>query len=172
MGTVEQLLVAGNETTTNGIAAGIHLLASQPELLARLKQEPALVKEFAEEVLRTESPVQGLFRTALADENIAGVSIPVGSAIMVHYGASNRDESRFDDADAFDLDRPKKGSHLSFGSGIHHCFGSELARVEMVASFKAFVQRFSALELLEDDLAYHPTFALRGLRSLNIKCIE
>ena len=172
MAIVEQLLVAGNETTTNGIAAGINLLASENGLHMRLKHEPELVKEFVEEVLRTEAPVQGLFRRAVANEVIGGVELPAGSTIMVHYGAANRDESRFDDADVFDLDRPKKGAHIAFGSGIHHCIGSELARVEMTAAFSAFTQRFSRLERLNEDVNYHPTFALRGLQLLNIRCVE
>jgi cytochrome P450 len=172
MAIVEQLLVAGNETTTNGIAAGINILAADHELHMRLKREPKLVKEFVEEVLRTEAPVQGLFRRAVVNEEIDGVKIPAEALIMVHYGAANRDESRFDDADTFDLDRPKKGAHIAFGSGIHHCVGSELARVEMAAAFSAFTQRFSSLERLDEDVDYHPTFALRGLQSLNIRCIE
>lgn len=172
MAIVEQLLVAGNETTTNGIAAGINILAADHELHIRLKQEPNLVKEFVEEVLRTEAPVQALFRRAVVNEEIGGVKIPAESLVMVHYGAANRDESRFDDAEIFDLDRPKKGAHIAFGSGIHHCVGSELARVEMAAAFSAFTQRFSSLERLDEDIDYHPTFALRGLQSLNIRCIE
>ena len=81
-----------------------------------LKHEPELVKEFVEEVLRTEAPVQGLFRRAVANEVNGGVELPADSTIMVHYGAENRDESRFDDADVFNVDRPKKGAHIAFGS--------------------------------------------------------
>ena len=167
---VEQLLVAGNETTTNGIAAGIHMLALDEALLQKLKSEPNLVKEFVEEVLRTEAPVQCLFRRAVADEQVGGLKIPAGSVVMIHYGAANRDEARFDHADEFNLDRPKKGVHLAFGSGIHHCIGSELARVEMVAAFRTFTQRFSSIELIDEDVEYHPTFALRGLQALHVRC--
>jgi cytochrome P450 len=170
MAIVEQLLVAGNETTTNGIAAGIHMLAGDKALHQRLKNNPELVKEFVEEVLRTEAPVQCLFRTAIADEEISSVKIPAESVVMVHYGAASRDESRFDNADSFDLDRPKKGAHLAFGSGIHHCIGSELARVEMAAAFSAFTQRFTSIDLIDEDVAYHATFALRGIQSLNVRC--
>lgn len=172
MAIVEQLLVAGNETTTNGIAAGISMLASNKDLHQTLKNQPELVKEFVEEVLRTEAPVQCLFRRAVADEEVGGVTIPAESVVMVHYGAANRDESRFNNADTFDLERPKKGAHLAFGSGIHHCIGSELARVEMAAAFKAFTQRFSSIVLSDEDVAYHPTFALRGLQALKVRCTE
>ena len=169
---VEQLLVAGNETTTNGIAAGVYMLASDKELHQHLKEKPELVKEFVEEVLRTEAPVQCLFRRAVADEEVGGVKIPAESVVMVHYGAANRDESRFENADKFDLERTKKGAHLAFGSGIHHCIGSELARVEMIAAFRAFTRRFSNIDLVDKDVVYHPTFALRGLQALNVRCKE
>ena len=82
----------------------------------RLEHEPELVKEFVKEVLRTEAPVQGLFRRAVANEVNGGAKLPADSTIMVHYGAANREESRFDDTDVFDLDRPKKGAHIAFGS--------------------------------------------------------
>ena len=172
MAIVEQLLVAGNETTTNGIASGICMLAVDNDLHQQMKEQPELIKEFVEEVLRTEAPVQCLFRRAVADEEVAGVKIPAESVVMIHYGAANRDESRFDNADEFDLGRPKKGAHLAFGSGIHHCIGSELARVELTAAFSAFTSRFSSIELTDEDISYHPTFALRGLQSLNVRCIE
>jgi cytochrome P450 len=172
IGIVEQLLVAGNETTTNGIAAGLHLLATRPGLHQRLRQEPGLVTEFAEEILRTEAPVQALFRRVAQDTELDGVALPAGSVLLVHYGAASRDESKFSGGDEFDLDRPKKGAHLAFGSGIHHCVGSELARVEMRASFAAFTQRFGRLEMLDDDVTYHPTFALRGIQSLRLRLLK
>ena len=118
-----------------------------------------------------ESPVQGLFRRATEDTEVEGVAIPEGSIVIVHYGAANRDEDRFAQAEAFDLDRPKKGAHIAFGSGIHHCVGSELARVEMRVCFAAFVSRFSQLELLDPDIVYHPTFALRGIQRLNLRLV-
>ena len=172
LGIVEQLLVAGNETTTNGIAAGLHLLATQPELHDRLRQQPKLVTEFTEEILRAEAPVQCLFRRVVADTQLNGVALPKDSVLLIHYGAASRDETKFPDGDDFDLDRPKKGAHLAFGSGIHHCVGSELARVEMRASFTEFTQRFTRLEMLDDDVSYHPTFALRGIQSLRLRCVR
>ena len=91
--------------------------------------------------------------------------------VLVGYGPANRDEAKFECPHAFSVDRGNAGAHLAFGSGIHHCVGSELARVEMRASFAAFTQRFSSLEMLDDDVSYHPTFALRGIQSLKLRCI-
>ena len=166
---VEQLLVAGNETTTNGIASGLYALTQLPDCHGRLRAQPEQAGEFAEEVLRIQSPVQGLFRRAVADVTVEGVEIPQGGVVLVHYGAANRDGAKFDRADRFDLERPKKGQHIAFGSGIHHCVGSELARVEMRASFRAFTARFTALELADPNIHYHPTFVLRGIESLKVR---
>lgn len=171
LGIVEQLLVAGNETTTNGIAAGLFSLGQDPSMIRRLREEPGLVAEFVEEILRTEAPVQCLFRRAVRATAVAGVTIPEGAVVLVHYGSANHDASRFESPDTFDLDRPKKGAHLAFGSGIHHCVGSELARVEMRASFAAFASKFSRLELLDSNTAWHPTFVLRGIQALPMRLV-
>ncbi|MFN3233566.1 MAG: cytochrome P450 [Alphaproteobacteria bacterium] len=161
---VEQILVAGNETTTNGIANGVMLMAQDQELQNRLRANPDQVKPFVEEVLRYESPVQGLFRYVTEDTELGGVAIPKGSTVMIRYASGNRDETKFDSACAFDMDRKNNGAHMAFGSGTHHCVGSQLARAEMQQSFKAMLRHFSRFELAVDpsDIVYHPSFALRG----------
>ena len=168
---IEQLLVAGNETTTNGIANGILELADDQELQSRLRANPKEIKTFVEEILRYESPVQGLFRYTKEDTELGGVAIPKASALMIRYAAGNRDETKFDDGDSFNLDRPNSGAHLAFGSGIHHCIGSQLARAEMIAVFKAMLERFSKFELVgsRDDIQYQFSFALRGPQSIPLK---
>lgn len=168
---VEQILVAGNETTTNGIGNGLLTLSKNREVQDRIRQDPGLVTKFTEEVLRWESPVQGLFRYAKKDTTLAGVDIPKGSRLMVRYAAANRDPSKFECPEDLNIDRKNNGAHLAFGSGIHHCVGSQLARVEMQASFKAWLARFSSFELdqPEDTIQYHMSFALRGPQSLKLK---
>ncbi len=168
---VEQILVAGNETTTNGIGNGLLTLAKNREVQDRVRQDPELVTKFTEEILRWESPVQGLFRYVTKDTSLAGVDLPKGARLMVRYAAANRDPEKFDCPEDLDLDRKNNGAHLAFGSGIHHCVGSQLARVEMQASFKAWLARFSSFELdqPEESIQYHMSFALRGPESLKLK---
>lgn len=168
---VEQLLVAGNETTTNGIAAGLLHLATDPALQDRLRANPDDVKSFVEETLRYESPVQGLFRYVLADTELEGCAIPAGSVIHIRYAAGNLDERKFADAAAFDIDRSNNGAHLAFGSGIHHCVGSQLARAEMMAVFRAMLRHFATIELAvaPEEIGYHASFALRGPKSLPLR---
>ena len=168
---VEQILVAGNETTTNGIGNGLVALAKDQNMQQRLRDDPALVTKFTEEILRWESPVQGLFRYATKDTELNGVRIPKDARLMVRYAAANRDESKFDCPEDLNIDRKNNGAHLAFGSGIHHCVGSQLARVEMQASFKAWLERFSVIELdqPEDSITYHLSFALRGPETVKLK---
>ncbi|MGE0666024.1 MAG: cytochrome P450 [Sphingomonadales bacterium] len=168
---VEQILVAGNETTTNGIANGLQRLAEDRDLQDRLRASPELLPKFVEEILRIESPVQGLFRYVLEDTELGGVRIPKGSTVMIRYAAGNRDEAKFANPEEFDLERRNNGAHIAFGSGIHHCVGSQLARAEMLVSFRAFLDRFACFELAgpADQIRYHPSFALRGPTKLPLR---
>ena len=90
---------------------------------------------------------------------------------MIRYAAGNRDAERFEDSEAFNIDRKNNGAHIAFGSGAHHCVGSQLARLEMRASVAAFLSRFSHFEPADPDetIIYHPSFALRGPMALPIK---
>lgn len=168
---VEQTLVAGNETTTNGIANGLLQLARDTALQDALRANPDDIPRFVEEILRFESPVQGLFRYVTEDTELGGVSIPKGATVMIRYAAGNRDESKFDNACVFDMGRKNNGAHMAFGSGTHHCVGSQLARAEMKAGFEAFLRRFKSFELAEpvEKIRYHPSFALRGPVTLPLK---
>ena len=168
---IEQILVAGNETTTNGIANGILQLADDQELQDRLRSNPAEIKKFVEEILRFESPVQGLFRYTTEDTVLNGMEIPKASTLMIRYASGNRDEDKFEDGDNFNIERGNSGAHMAFGSGIHHCVGSQLARAEMMASFRHMLDRFEKFELAipRDDIHYHFSLALRGPQSVPLK---
>lgn len=167
----EQILVAGNETTTNGIASALQKLASDLELQERLRQNPSEIAQFVEEVLRWESPVAGLFRYVMEDTELGGVKLPKGATVMIRYASANRDETRFDDGEDFKMGRRNGGAHLAFGSGTHHCVGSELARVEMRASVAAWLRRFKKFELDQptESIQYHFSFALRGPQTLKFR---
>ncbi len=161
---VEQILVAGNETTTNGIANGLLQLAGDQALQDELRAQPEKIPQFVEEILRFESPVQGLFRYVTEDTELGGVAIPEGSTVMIRYAAGNRDEAKFERPAEFDLERKNNGAHMAFGSGIHHCVGSQLARAEMKATFEAMLRRFSNFSLAGgiENIRYHASIALRG----------
>ena len=164
--------VGGSETSTNAISAGIMLLAQNPKAWDMLKSEPKkYMKTFVEEVLRMEGPVQGLFRSAAKDIELHGVTIPKGAMINTRYAAANRDEEHFECPHELNLERKNAGSHLAFGSGIHHCLGAPLARRELYLSFKAFLDRIEDFNLAEgkNNLRHAPNFCLRALKELHIE---
>jgi cytochrome P450 len=163
--------VGGSETTTNALAAGMKLLIENKDVWHRLKSDPdTYMRNFVEEVLRLESPVQSLMRFTHEDVELGGVTIPAGAVINIRYGAANRDERAFACPEKLDLDRPKAGAHMAFGSGTHHCLGAPLARRELIWGFTAVVDRFEDMDFApgKNDFAYHPHFLLRSLKELHI----
>jgi len=172
---VQQLLVAGNETTTKSLTEGAMLLAQHPEVWEKLKADPAgYAPLVTEEVLRLSTPTQGMFRLVTKDTELAGVQIPKGARLVVVYAAANRDPSVWgDDPDRFDPDRPNIKEHLAFGKGIHFCLGAPLSRLELNAAFEQLARRLDRIELLEsNDLRYHPSFMLRGLVRLDVELVK
>ena len=164
--------VGGSETTTNALAAGMRLLIENKDVWRQLNSDPErYMKTFIEEVLRLESPVQSLMRFCAKDTEIGGVKIPDGALINVRYAAANRDERAFGCPEEIDLDRQKAGSHMAFGSGVHHCLGAPLARRELIWGFTAVVDRFEDMSFApgKNDFAIHPHFLLRSLKALHIE---
>ncbi|SVB36249.1 uncharacterized protein METZ01_LOCUS189103 [marine metagenome] len=170
MDLLDQLLTGGNETTTNAIGSGLMLLLQRPEIMARLQDDPGLIRNFIEESLRFETPVLHLWRVAVENTELGGVEIPKGSSIAVGYASANRDENVFDDSENFNIDRKKAGAHLAFGSGPHHCPGAPLARQEMYSAFTILLNRLANIRTEDPDESFHhvPSSFLRGLANLNL----
>jgi cytochrome P450 len=168
---VQQLLVAGNETTTKAITEGVRLLAEHPEQWAWLRSDPAShAVALTEEVLRLATPTQGMFRLVTRDTEIEGVPIPKGARLIVVYSAANRDPAVFEQPDDFDPSRQNLKEHLAFGKGIHFCLGAPLSRLEMQVAFETLARRASGVRLVEGTpLEYHPSFVLRGLKRLDVE---
>ncbi|MBI1181048.1 MAG: cytochrome P450 [Alphaproteobacteria bacterium] len=165
---LSEILVGGNETTTSAIGAGMKLMLDRPEVVDRLRAEPGLMKNFVEEVLRLETPIQGLYRVTTRDVTLGGVGLPKGTPINMRWAAGNRDEAVFPEADELDLERRNAGSHVTFGSGIHHCLGATLARVEMASSFTAIIERMQDFRYAEgfEDVTYLPSLLQRTIIEL------
>jgi cytochrome P450 len=158
---VALLLVAGNETTTNLIGNATAALLDHPEQLARVAADPGLVPGLIEETLRFDAPIQLVFREALVDLEIAGVTIPAGATVVPLLGSANRDERRFPDPDRFDVTRNAQG-HVGFGFGKHFCLGASLARLEAKAALEALVPELLHRRRREDRLARVDSFLVRG----------
>ncbi|MEX0847078.1 MAG: cytochrome P450 [Ilumatobacteraceae bacterium] len=162
--------VGGAETSTNALSAGVRLLIENPDQWDVVKSDPdTYVPVLVEEVLRLESPVQRLSRTAAVDIELHGVTIPAGSSVLIGYAAANRDERVFTEPDRFDLRRPDAKKHVAFGFGTHFCMGAPLARRELLHGFGALVRRIDEMWFLPDTaLTIAPNYFLRALQELKI----
>ena len=164
---VALLLVAGNETTTNLIGNAVRALLRHSDVLARVAADPALVPQVLEETLRWDSPVQLVFRKALADVEVAGTRIPKDAIVAALIGSANRDERRFPDPDRFDLARDAQG-HIAFGFGKHFCLGASLARLEARVALEALAPHLPRLRG-EKDPELVDSFLVRGPKQLELR---
>jgi cytochrome P450 len=156
------LYIAGHETTVNLIAGGTLALLRNPGQFALLRDDPSLVGNAVEEMLRYDSPVQASRRITLSPVTVGGTTIPTGSFVMASLGSANRDE-RFWGADAGELrlGRENARQHVSFGAGHHHCLGAALARLEAGIVFERLPGRFPRLAL-DGDVTWNGRINLRG----------
>jgi cytochrome P450 len=157
------LLVAGNETTTNLIGTAIRQLAEDPEMMKRVRDDRTLVWNLMEESVRYEAPIQGFYRKARQDIELAGQAIKAGDALCVMFAAGNRDPSEFECPAEFNLDKARR-DHLAFGKGVHYCLGASLARLEADIAINAVLDRFETLTpLANHDVRWRKTPFFRGM---------
>jgi cytochrome P450 len=163
------LYIAGHETTVNLIGNGTLALLRNPDQLVRLRDDPTLDQNAIEELLRYDSPVQFSRRITMTPIAIGGHEIEAGSFVLTCLGAANHDPERWgESADELDLGRDGAALHVSFGSGIHHCLGAALARVEGQCAIPALVRRFPDLALATDSPQWNGRIVLRGLQRLPV----
>tara|TARA_B100001758_G_scaffold226769_1_gene219701 strand:- start:41 stop:1030 length:990 start_codon:yes stop_codon:yes gene_type:complete len=167
---IQQLMVAGNETTTKFLDETMRTLIEEPKWWNALEADPeGLIHGVVEEGLRISSPNQGLFRVVTKDTEVQGVSIPKGSRVWVMFGAANRDESTFGDSEAFDPTRDNLKEHIAFGKGHHFCIGAPLSRLEGKVAFEELVRRLKLPTFTEGNtFEYESSYVLRGLAGLEI----
>jgi cytochrome P450 len=171
------LFAAGQETTVRLLSSGVMLLAENPKLQQRLREQPDLIPNFVEETLRMESPVKGDFRLSRCPVKIGDVEVPAGTTVMVLNAAANRDPRHFKDPHSFELERPNARQQVAFGRGIHSCPGAPLARAEARIGFQRLLERTRSIRISEQHhgpagarrYQYVPTFILRGLTQLHIE---
>jgi cytochrome P450 len=171
---MQQLMVAGNETTTSALAGGLLQLIENPDQMAKAVaavddgNERAILN-LVEEVLRTESPTAGMWRMVLKDAELGGVKIPKGAMVQLRYAAANRDPAKYPDPDRFDIERTNARSHLAFGKGIHMCVGNMLSRKEMAVAYSELLTRLTDFRVADGHVpSWPPNMLLRGLTTLPI----
>jgi cytochrome P450 len=166
---VQQLLVAGNETTTKMLTEMMRLLGEHPDQWEAVKNDPSRVERIVEETLRLSTPTQGMWRIVTRDVELGGVKLSAGTRIVIAFCSANRDERLYEDPDAFDPDRENLRDHLAFGKGIHFCLGANLSRLEGKVALEELSKRIDSFRLApENDYRYFPSFMLRGLTRLEL----
>ena len=171
------LFSAGQETTVRLLGSALKVLAEDPGMQRRLREDRNRIPGFIEESLRAESPVKGDFRLSRVPVTVGGVDLPAGTYVMVLNGAANRDPRVFDDPDRFDETRPNARHHIAFGRGIHTCPGAPLARAEARVAIERLLDRTSDIAISEREhgpagarrYRYIRTFILRGLTQLHLE---
>ena len=175
MSIMQQFMVAGNETTTSTLAGCLLQLIRNPDQMAKAKaaaggRDPKLIQNMVEEALRYETPSAGMWRLVKEDAELGGVKIPAGAMLQLRYAAANRDPSKFEDPDKFDIERKNARAHLAFGKGPHMCVGNMLSRKEMLVAFDELLERLDNFELADPSgIEVLPNILLRGVTKLPIR---
>jgi cytochrome P450 len=162
------LLLAGHETTINLLCNGTLAFMQHPEQWALLKQDPAgWAKRATEECLRYDAPVKSIQRLAVQDVEMRGKVVRKDDRIRWFISSANRDPEVFANPETFDISRDPN-PHVAFGSGVHHCLGATIARLEGQEVFKALAERFPSLHVDSAELTYQPSITFRSLKSLPV----
>ena len=166
---IQQLLVAGNQTTTHLLGEMLLLLDEHPEEWARLTEDPLYGKDVADEALRLAAPTQGMFRVVSEDTQVGSTSLSAGSRVVLMYAAANRDPEMWEHPDTFQPGREGQAKHLSFGKGPHYCVGAGLARLEARIVAETLGERLSSIQVTNrSELRYIPSFVLRGPQRIDV----
>jgi cytochrome P450 len=162
------LLLAGHETTINLICNGTRAFIDHPQQWHLFKQDPSgLMKAATEECLRYDSPVKSIQRIASEDVELRDKILKKDERIRWFITAANRDPEKFSEPEKFDINR-YPNLHVAFGSGIHHCLGATLARLEGQEAFRALAERFESLNIEKKDIEYQPSITFRSIKSLPV----
>jgi len=170
IGAITLIVAGGQETTAKTLTNSMWMLLQRPDVEAELRADPSLIPAFIDEVLRFQSPVQGMMRVALSDVEFDGVAIPAGSQVQLTFGAANRDPTFYPHANDFDIHRSNLLDHAAFGKGPHTCPGRSLARLEMRIAWEELLKRYSSIKLGRentiDSVPFFTSNVLRGVRKI------
>jgi len=148
LGTLILLIVGGNDTTRNSITGGILALNENPGEYQKLRDAPNLIPNMVSEIIRWQTPLAHMRRTATQDTALAGKAIAKGDKVVMWYVSANRDDAVFERPNEFRIDRENAGQHLSFGIGVHFCMGSRLAEMQLRVLWEETLARFRAVEVV------------------------
>lgn len=162
------LVVAGNETTRNSISGGVLALNENPKEYEKLRKDPGLIPNMVSEMIRWQTPLAHMRRTATRDTTLAGKSIKQGDKVVLWYVSANRDERVIERANEFLIDRANPRQHLSFGWGVHFCVGSRLAEMQLRILWEEIMERFEKVEVVGEPVRVRSSF-VKGFAELPVR---
>lgn len=168
LGNLLLLIVGGNDTTRNSITGGVYFLNKNPGEYDKLRANPALIPNMVSEIVRYQTPLAHMRRTALQDTVLNGQQIKEGDKVVMWYVSGNRDETAIPNADQFIIDREKARQHLSFGYGIHRCMGNRLAEMQLRVLWEEIMKRFDKIEVMAEPERTYSTF-VKGYTNLPVR---
>jgi cytochrome P450 len=168
LGNLVLLIVGGNDTTRNSMTGGLLALSRYPQEWAKLRANPALVDSMVPEIIRWQTPLPHMRRTAVADIELGGQTIRKGDKVIMWYLSGNRDERMIADPERLIIDRPRPRQHLSFGFGIHRCVGNRLAELQLKILWQEILARFESIEVLGEPTRIRSNF-VRGYSKLMVR---
>jgi len=167
LGNLILLIVGGNDTTRNSLSGGVWFMHQFPEQFEKLKANPGLIPKAVPEIIRFQTPLAYMRRTAKRDFEFRGRQIKAGDKVAMWYVSGNRDDEVIDNPYEFDIDRDNPRHHLSFGFGIHRCMGNRLAEMQLRIAWEEILQRFSRIEVVGDPVRVQ-SFFVKGYEELPV----